>query len=141
MKERLVAALALGAFALLLLGTPACALLEPQASIRKSVQAGAGQPQRLFAGAAKVALTPVQRAVPLAGFGPSPVFAVRVSIRGLPGRATENRPSPDLNVGQSVGAASSVAEAAGRLASLKESRNLLASGDLPVFPGPATTSM
>lgn len=75
-----VALVCLGA---LLLG--ACALVEPQVPVRRSVRAGASEPTLLFAGAARVALTPVQRPVPLAGFGPRPALASEVD-RGIDGR-------------------------------------------------------
>jgi hypothetical protein len=56
----------------------ACAFLEPQSPLARTIERVSVEPARLFAGAARVALTPVARPVPLAGFGPRPAFATEV---------------------------------------------------------------
>jgi hypothetical protein len=47
--------------------------------VSRSVASGGGEAQELSCGAARIALTPTERPVPLAGFGPSPAFASDVN--------------------------------------------------------------
>jgi hypothetical protein len=62
-------------FALALAG---CALVVPQPDVPPAAIAA---PARVFAGAARLALTPVPHAVPLAGFGPHPTMATESTER------------------------------------------------------------
>jgi hypothetical protein len=74
-----------------------CALLLPQPSL-DSVPRGGSLPLPFFAGAARVALTPVSHPVPLAGFGPHPVLA-SAAESDLHARAVSLRGSAEITSG------------------------------------------